>query len=501
MSAIKYITTFYSSERKHQAVGYISPNRYEAAWPRKTFRPLHYSWATANRGLALTLTLISSMNDDARTCEWQDMDCPRHTNAPRHDVTIFGGGPAGIAAALQCSNAGMNTLLVECGSMLGGTTTVGGVNFPGLFHAWGKQVIRGYGWQLVERCVRECGETLPDFSVVPDRHWKHQVKVNRAVYAMLCDEALEQAGCHVRLFTMPAALEPDDESWRVTVCGKTGIESIDTRYIIDCTGDANVVALAGGELRVSEPEHQPGTQVCRVSGYDLKSLDMERINRNLARAVESGEVRPHDVGWSASEPNIKGWLKNHGENVNHIPDINARDSAGRTQIQFAGRRSILRMYRFLKHQPGLEQLQIDYLAPECGVRETAVIVGEDTVTVDDYCSGRRWDEALCFSFYPVDLHTSSGTGLKKRYLEPGIVPTVPRGALLPRGLGRIAAAGRCVSSDREANSALRVQASSMAMGQSAGATVAVAARRNEDLRNADLDMIRELLREHDAVVP
>ena len=34
-------------------------------------------------------------------------------------------------------------LLVERGAQLGGATTTGGVSFPGLFDAWGKQVIAG----------------------------------------------------------------------------------------------------------------------------------------------------------------------------------------------------------------------------------------------------------------------------------------------------------------------------------------------------------------------
>jgi hypothetical protein len=74
------------------------------------------------------------------------------------------------------------------------------------------------------------------------------------------------------------------------------------------------------------------------------------------------------------------------------------------------------------------------------VRETARIVGDVTVTAADYCSGRQWDDALCHAFYPIDLHTTSGTGLDKRPLQKGVVPSVPRGALLPQGLNRIVVA-------------------------------------------------------------
>jgi len=56
-----------------------------------------------------------------------------------------------------------------------------------------------------------------------------------------------------------------------------------------------------------------------------------------------------------------------------------------------------------------------------------------------------------------------------------VVPTVPRSALIPKGSRNLLVAGRCVSSDRLANSALRVQASCMGMGQAAGANAALAA--------------------------
>jgi hypothetical protein len=43
--------------------------------------------------------------------------------------------------------------------------TTAGVDFPGLFHAWGKQVIAGIRWELVTAAVKLNGDALPDFSV------------------------------------------------------------------------------------------------------------------------------------------------------------------------------------------------------------------------------------------------------------------------------------------------------------------------------------------------
>ena len=100
-----------------------------------------------------------------------------------------------------------------------------------------------------------------------------------------------------------------------------------------------------------------------------------------------------------------------------------------------------------------------------------------------------------------DLHSSEGKGLQKHYLEEGTVATIPRRAMLPKGSTNFIVAGRSVSSDREANSALRVQASCMAMGQAAGAMAALAVRNSQTVIEVPIDEIRKTLAEHGAVVP
>ena len=86
-------------------------------------------------------------------------------------------------------------------------------------------------------------------------------------------------------------------------------------------------------------------------------------------------------------------------------------------------------------------------------------------------------------------------------LAEGVVPTLPRGALLPAGSNNFLVAGRCIASDRLANSALRVQATSMATGQAAGAMAALSASTGVDPEELPLADVYALLREHDAIVP
>jgi hypothetical protein len=111
-----------------------------------------------------------------------------------------------------------------------------------------------------------------------------------------------------------------------------------------------------------------------------------------------------------------------------------------------------------------------------------------------------YEDAIAYAFYPVDVH--KGTGFAKLYhLKPGIIPTIPLRALIPKDSRNVIVAGRCVSSDRPANGGLRVQAPCMAMGQAAGAAAALAVEKNTTPLKVPLKDIREMLSKHGAIVP
>ncbi len=116
-------------------------------------------------------------------------------------------------------------------------------------------------------------------------------------------------------------------------------------------------------------------------------------------------------------------------------------------------------------------------------------------------SGCVWPDAICNSFYPIDWHRSDGHGIDMRFLPEGVVATIPRRALLPLGRRNLLAAGRCIASDQLANSALRVQATCMAVGQAAGAMAALAVASGVSVAEVDMGSLRSLLREHGAIVP
>ncbi len=375
------------------------------------------------------------------------------------DVLVVGGGAAGTIAAIQAARAGAKTVLVERGAQLGGTTTTGGVSFPGRFDAWGKQIIAGIGWELVRESVELDGGKLPDFSKAPQKHWQNQVRVNQFLYAILAEEKCEQAGVEIAYYEFPHLITKMAEGWQVDCVGFGTRRRVLCKQIIDCTGGAEVVGLLNLP-RLRGEETQPGSMLFK-----------------LDKANSPG--RPNGPGSGTLDA-----LYVHGADSTNSRTV--------TAANLAGRKAVLEKVR-------KEERRLMHLQPEVGFRESYRILGETVITVDDYTLGWVFEDAVCYAFYPVDLHTKSG--VKPKPLARGTVPTIPLSALVPKGSRNIIVAGRCVSSDRLANSGLRVQASCMAMGQAAGATAALAARKNTSPLRVPLKDIRDMLLKHAAIVP
>jgi hypothetical protein len=411
----------------------------------------------------------------------------------QYDVIVIGGGTAGTIAAIQAGRAGASTLLVEKNGMLGGTMTIGGINYPGHFFAWGNQVIGGIGWELLRRTCAETGHPVPQ----PGEGSRH-LRIDAALFACVADEAVLGAGVSILYHAMPATVDFRDGAWTVQVCTKTGLTSCRTKVLIDATGDANVVSLAGLEL-VHPGIVQPATLSFGCSGYDPDALDYDALKTATDDAIAAGELITTDVAWRDDGP--RSLLEKHGRNANHVHAPEAHTSEGRSRAEAEGRKALLRMYRFLRRQPGLENFRIDWVCPEIGIRETVTIKGKKTIAVSEYESGVLYDDAVCYAFYPIDEHLNDGKGINGRPLKEGTLPTIPRGALLPAGSQFLLVAGRCVASDREANSAVRVECPCMAMGQAAGAMAALSARTGTDPEKLAIGDVLALLREHGAIVP
>ena len=421
------------------------------------------------------------------------------------DVVVVGAGTAGVCAAVQAARAGMETILIESGFQPGGNATTGGVHFPGCFHAWQKQIIAGIGWEWVLGAIDLGGGTLPDPMLVPGKqHWRHQIALNGAAYSAFGEELCLKAGVRLRYFESPYKVEavPEDSDlagehegarWRMVSISQGEPREIFCRCLIDCTGNGRLSYLAGARLDHEEAT-QPGSLLYRINtGIDPDKIDMELVKKRFDEAVASGRLLKEDAQYG-----IEGFIR---QPVNsYVAAADSSTGQTRTDTDIRGRQAMLRMLRFVRTLPRGENATIAEMSAETGVRESYRVHCLYTITADDYTAGKVWDDSLAYGFYPIDLHRL-GRWIDQRHLDEGVVPTIPLRALIPEGVDYLLVAGRCLGSDRLANSGLRVQATCMATGQAAGAAAAEAIRQKVSPAQVDVEKVKALLREHGAIVP
>ena len=343
-----------------------------------------------------------------------------------YSIIVFGAGPSGICAAIHASNCGLSTLLVEPSSVAGGAITLAGVAVPALFNAWGRQVIAGIGWELVKNTLLEMGEKLPDFMVQDTSdHVKNAIKINPLIFSAIADEAPPTPKS-----TSPTTMMP--QLWNGSLGRRTlhqgRLVQVRASVIIDCTGDANATKSQDikSSVRLLPTRnllfHATATNSIKstsTAGNDFHS----HPKRNAQTQTWLGTTAPPDnPNWVKSSSGISRTAQEHKP---HLLDQRLlKRTEDQMDIKGVPRHSVVQVPQRTK------RTRKPYIQPNRATNRARKlrIVGETTVT-EDYTSGR---------IFRRHLHSSTPStsdpkcGLIVKLLKPGIVPTVPRGALIPK---------------------------------------------------------------------
>jgi hypothetical protein len=421
----------------------------------------------------------------------------------KYPLIVIGGGPAGFCAAVAAARLGTKTLLVEQYGILGGAITVGGVPYPMNFAAARRQVVAGIGLELIERLLRAGwarGKGKPPYG---------GYTVDIVMTACEIDRMIKEAGVELLLNCKLCEVKADDEKIiSAKVAGPEGLIELSAERWIDATGDGQLSALAGADFEMGDPktgELQPGSLSFWMDGYQVNTMDEEDIQEAYWQAREKGLIQVGDyygdMAWR-----IVDLFAGHGLNKNHVEmqDVSAKS---RTAASLEGRERIYRIMNWAKNDiKTTSGIYGAMICPEAWARETRRILGIEYVTADDYRAARKYKDGVCYSYYPIDVHKKPKEGedaffLERHTLSPNNVASIPLGAMIVRGFKNLMTAGRCISGDRLAQSAYRVQASCMAMGQAAGTAASLQAFKGEMLNSVDPNAVRLSLKSQGAIIP
>lgn len=419
----------------------------------------------------------------------------------KYDVIVVGGGTAGCAAAYTAGKLGLKTLLIEKNIHLGGTITSALV-VPAMksgehqintdfyndliteLHNIGGQATyqNNPGWFNPELTKIALDNLMvkANVEVFFDTHIRDIVIENREVKAVIISKEMLSV-CNDKI---------EEQNKNLLV-------SIETRYIIDATGNCEIGKLCGCEFLEKQDEQQPVSLRFMMGGVDvphfavwLKNYDNDRNVTTVEDVngfihLSTAYTWDKDKKWALAplfEHAVQtGMLKDHDRNYFQIFTVAGMPStiafncpriidytetlqvANMSKALLLARRNIFRLANFCRiYFPGFENAYISNIADMLGVRVSRRIKGKYVYTLEDVKSGKTFENPVVVSNYPVDVHSEKRD---KSTLQTVKDYTLPIESLMSADIDNLFVAGRCISADFMAQGALRVQASCFSMGE------------------------------------
>jgi glycine/D-amino acid oxidase-like deaminating enzyme len=416
-------------------------------------------------------------------------------------VVVVGGGSSGCAAAVAAARAGADVQLIERWPFLGGTGAAVLDTFYG-FYTPGERARK-----VVGGIPDEVVEFLAERDAVIERPNTYGagtgITYDPELLKVAWDALLADAGVRVLLYSFVVdAGTTDGRVTSILVANKAGLQEIEADVFVDASGDADVLARAGGAFEAigSLAPVQSLTTTFRLGNVDVAratAVPKEELWALMREANASGRFSlPREEGSVHITPHDGFMVTNMARLFVEDPTDPVRLSAAEAE----GRGQALEYARFLREcVPGYERSILVNFGGFIGVRETRRIEGAYRLTRADVLAARRFDDEIALCGAPIEEH-HAGADTRWEYVADGGVYGVPYRCLVPEQLEGLLVAGRCLSATHDAHASVRSIGQCMATGQAAGTAAAMAAANGGSPRGVDTVALRAALQELGAVL-
>lgn len=450
-------------------------------------------------------------------------------SVPHYELIVMGGGPSGVMAATQAARMGVKTLLVERGGFLGGTLTMMGVSPMMSFHnPAGEQVVWGLADEMVER-LKATGAS-PGHILDSVTYCSTVTPFDAEALKRVLEEMIVEAGADILYHTMLADVAVEnDQITGLVVCNKAGLTVLTADHYVDATGDGDLATRAGLPFvqgREGDNATQPMTMNVKIAGVDIERIkqDVEKNPGNyefdlgpeegVRRALTSDRLSLKAFGpqWMAYrernnidiprqyilffETNERGTVVVNSSRLQGYDGTNPWDV---TKAEIEGRRQCYQIYNFLKSEAiGFENSVLLSTPYHVGIRDTRRIQGAYTLTGEDVTNQVKHPDTIAQGAYPIDVHSPDKEATESVHLSQHHTYYIPLRSLYSLQCNNLVIAGRCISADHNAFSAIRVTPIAMSIGQAAGAAAATAIQSKSAIHKVNVTAVQEALQAQDA---
>ncbi|MBF4692542.1 FAD-dependent oxidoreductase [Fusibacter ferrireducens] len=428
------------------------------------------------------------------------------------DVVVIGSGPAGHSAAVAAARSGAGkVILVERYNHLGGMATGGFVllvphlSFGGTIMSGGLQQewidrMEKLNYGAVGPTKESVGSVDPELIQKWAGYWGFVLNdnINYGAYLdpdqlkVVLDEMINEQGEKITTYLhgwAVGAVMDGDAIKGVIIESKEGRQAIMGKVVIDCTGDADICAFAGGgfdEDRDKSLRSASMAAVYRLGGVDFKHFADWKVKNfkewyevhmaNMAK-ITGFKMSPH-----ATPRNDQCWINNW------IPKycLNIKDL---TSVDMSVRKTMYEAIDYLKENiPGFKDAFLIDIAPQTGTRGSRRIHGMYKLTKDDLDNTYAHEDTISvvppFNFGVCQTPTE-----------------IPYRVMVPVKIENLLVAGRSFSSSHEANDWSNLIPHCANLGHAAGVAAAIAIKDGTSVRDVNIQKVQTVLKDQNTYLP
>jgi hypothetical protein len=382
------------------------------------------------------------------------------------DVVVIGGGVAGIAASVSSAESGLKVILIERDGFLGGLATAAMVGtICGLYYRGGNQpkfAVCGFAKLFAEGVARRSDTQAQCFA-----EGLHFLPYEPLAFEEEALERLQQAGVVVYLNTVLDDIKIENTNIQeIVAINQDGEINMQTKAIVDCTGDALVSKLAGLEL-IEEQTYLSGAFVFRVAGFP--AMKPYTLGLNLLRWIKKGihvqALHPDCDRLSIVPGTLKQGTAFMKLGIPFVSDINTKTESEYDQL--ARSRAVKIIQFLIEIDESLKSLCITSMAAQVGIRSGRRPVGQIILNENDVLECKKPLDGVAIGAWPVEYWGKERLP-KMKYFDANDHYQIPAGALVSSGLENLFFAGRGLSATEYAIASARVIGTCLGTGYAAG---------------------------------
>lgn len=412
------------------------------------------------------------------------------------DVLVVGGGPAGCAAAAMAARAGASTLLVEKNGFLGGNLTAAGIDTIYGIYTVGEnsvKIIGGFYDEVYDLLTAQKACYKRENTYGAGTGLTFSVENMKIVLENLVLNSRAKLYYHT---ISPQVWTENGVLKGCIIANRSGLFKVAAKIIIDTTGDADIIAGAGGsvEKAIESGKVQSSTAVFFMANVDTqkaKAFGKSAMWEAMRNASQNGEfVLPRLEGSFHATPN-KGMIE---ANMTRISDLDTTDFAAVSKAESLGRAQVQQYAGFLKkYVPGFEEAYLVQSGSQLGMREGRRVIGDYILTKGDVLEGKKFEDTITRCGQPIeDHHEDKDT--RWVYIDENGYYDIPYRCLIPQKLSNVLTAGRCLSATHDGHASARSSGTAFSMGQAAGLAAVMALGSGDDVRRINVKELQGKLK-------